>query len=180
MRRKNLFFAGLSMLIILLGIILLYPTYSQPSYVSENQDDAGSDSIYDVRIFDKDSEETFLKQMLSDLGSVRVVFRFPPNTCACLELDFAAAVNRVSERIGGNNVFVVIAAETPRDVFFFRERTKLSCPVYGTSGILSASFDAAQTPYACLVSPDMIAHTMVTIDADGIARLIAYAKEAVY
>jgi hypothetical protein len=30
--------------------------------------------------------------MLAD--STRILFRFPPNSCTCHELDFAAAVNR--------------------------------------------------------------------------------------
>ncbi|GHS93834.1 hypothetical protein FACS1894207_0940 [Bacteroidia bacterium] len=105
------------------------------------------------------------------------MFRFPPNSCSCHELDFSEAVSRAKEDFGENRVFAVIAAKNSKEMFFFRERTKLSCPVYSATDTIFTLFEASQTPYACIVFPDMTAQNIVSVNTYNINELIAYAKK---
>jgi hypothetical protein len=105
------------------------------------------------------------------------MFRFTPNTCSCLEPDFAGAVKRLMNDMAENKIFVVITATDIKEIRLFRKRTQLSCPVYGTNDILLTSFDENQTPYACLVFPDRTARNIITIPSNNIDELISYAKK---
>ena len=131
-------------------------------------------TINNVSAFDEESELR-LEDVIAD--SVRIMFRFTPNTCDCLEPKFSEEVKYLEEVIGENRVIVVISARTYKDVLFFRERNKLSCSVIGTEETLSDEYDGTQTPYACIVFPDMTARHIVTIHPRNINELIDYVEK---
>jgi len=176
MKRKVIFFTGFSLLVVLIGLPLaLKQNWGQFSNGGK-QRYILTDTLRKSTIFNE-QDSLLLQKLIAD--SARILFRFPPNTCHCLEPDFAEAVKRAKNKIGENKIFVIIAAADAKDIHFFCERTKLSSPVYGTNDTLLASFDANETPYACVVFPDMTARNIVTIDSTNIDELISYAKKVI-
>jgi hypothetical protein len=156
--------------------LLLKQNWKQFSEKRDTQPQMLSDTLNNVKLSDG-QEETSLQQLIAD--SAFILFRFPPHTCACLESEFADGLKRVAKDLGESRIFAVIAAENEKELFFFRERNKLTCPVYFTAATdtVFALFDKAQTPYACVVNPDMSAHNIISVNFDNINKLIEYAKE---
>jgi hypothetical protein len=176
MDRKIWIFIGLSVLIILVGLSLtLNQNWKQFSGMDTSLKPL-MDTLSNAVVFNE-RETVSLRQLVAD--SARVMFRFPPNTCTCLEPDFSEAVNQVTSSTGESTVFVVIAAADSKDIFYFRERTELSCPVYGTTDTLLTSFDAGHAPYACVVFPDMTAQNIVAVYPSTIKELISHARKAI-
>ena len=173
MKKKNLFI-GLSVLIVLIGLPLILQQSWMLLPEKKETTQKLTSLINNANIIDE-KEEISLQHAFVD--SIRIIFRFPPNTCSCLELDFAKAVNRAKKDIGENNVFVIIAGETTKDIIFFRERTKLSGHIYSTTDTIITSFDTGQEPYACVAFPDMTAKNIVSVDPKNILELIDYAKK---
>jgi len=177
MKRKILFFAGLSVLIILVGLPLsLKQNWSQFSNRNKSHP-VLTDTLSLATVFNEFGSMS-LQVLIVD--SARLMFRFTPNTCSCLESDFTESVNRSINAIGESKILVVVAAENTKDILLFRKRTKLSCPIYGTSDTLLASFDTNETPYACLVFPDRIARNIITIPSDNIDEFLSYAKKIIH
>jgi len=96
-----------------------------------------TDTLKQVTVFNERGSMS-LQALIAD--SARLLFRFTPNTCPCLEPDFAKVVRQVTKDLGEDKILVVVAAEGTKDVRLFHKRTNLSCPVYGTSDTLSPAF----------------------------------------
>lgn len=166
----------MSVLILLIGTPLVLKQNWKQFLGTKKSWQSLSGEINNVKAFNE-HEEITLQQAIAD--TARIIFRFTPHTCSCLEPDFSDAVKRVKKEIGENKVIVVIAAEDSKEIFFFRERTKLSGPVYSATDTIFALFDTSQTPYACVVYPDMTAQNIVSINADNINELISHAKKII-
>jgi hypothetical protein len=172
MNRKIVLFIVLSVFILSAGTPwILKQNWKQFSKAKEDKPRQSlSGAMNEVNTFNERGEIS-LKQVIAD--SARIMFRFPPNSCSCHELDFSEAINLAKKDIGENRVFAVIAAENPKEMIFFRERTKLSCPVYSATDTIFALFEASQTPYACVVFPDMTAQNIVSVNTNNINELIS-------
>jgi len=177
MQRKIVFFTALCVLLVFVGLPLTlrqnwdrFSTGNKPCPVL-------NDTLSRHATVFNEQGSLLLQELTAD--SARLMFRFPLHACSCLELDFANDVQRSVRDTGENKVFVVVAATNNRDVLLFRQRTKITCPVYGTKDTLLAAFDNEQMPYACLVFPDMTAKHIITIPTHpkNIDELINYAKE---
>ncbi|MDR1154273.1 MAG: hypothetical protein LBL04_06140 [Bacteroidales bacterium] len=178
MNRKIILSIGLSLLIVIVGLPLTLKQNWRQFAVKNQPRRLLVDTLKNVQAFNE-LGDILLQQVIAD--SACVMFRFPPHTCSCLEPDFSEAVNRLSADIGGSSrVFVVIAADNAKDLFYFRERTGLTCPVYSTTDTLLASVDPSRTPYACLVAPDMVARNIVSVNSDNIDELIDYVRKTVH
>jgi hypothetical protein len=177
MDRKIILFIVLSVLILLVGTpLVLKQNWKQFSNTKKVQQSSLSGIINNAQTFNERGEIS-LKQVIAD--SARILFRFPPNSCPCHELDFSAAIDRVKKDMGENRVFAVIAAENIKEIILFRERTKLSCPVYSAKDTLFALYEASQTPYACIVYPDMSAQHIVSVNTHHINGLISHAQKII-
>ena len=177
MNRKNLFFTALSVLIIVAGLhIIPNQNWSQFSGEKKLRPASAEITIGNATVFNEENER-LLQQLIND--SVRIMFRFTPNTCSCLEPEFSTAVRHAVKNTDTNRVFVVISETTPKDLRFFRDRTKLPCPIFSTAEILHDVYDATQNPYACIVFPDMTVRNVVTINPKNINDLISDVKKII-
>ena len=175
MDKKTLLFIGLSLLIIPVGLLLVL-RQDRKLLTDTHQQQPSVFSINNVKAFNE-LEEKFLQEFVGD--SVRILFRFPPGTCNCLEPEFAEAVNFVKTNFDENRVFTVISSGKPKDVYFFRERTKITGAVFSATDTLQTIYDASHNPYACIIFPDLTAHNMVTVNPRNIHELISHAKEII-
>ena len=173
MQRKIVFFTGLCVLLVLAGL----PLTLRQNWGQFKPRPILSDTLSRHATVFNEQGSLLLQELTAD--SARLMFRFPPHACPCLEPDFADAVQRSVKDMDESKVFVVVAATDNREVLFFRQRTKITCPVYRTNDTLLAAFDNEQMPYACLVFPDMTAKHIITIPTHpkNIDELINYAKE---
>jgi hypothetical protein len=175
MNKKIILFITLSTLLLLIGTpFLRNQNWKQFSEKKETQPQSLSGVINNVKTFNG-QEEIFLQQLIAD--SACVLFRFPSQTCSCLEPEFTEGLKRVVEAMGENKVLTVIAAENTKEIFFFRERNRLSYPIYSAADTVFSLYEAAKTPYACIVYPDMSAQHIVSVNTENINKLIAHAKE---
>ena len=174
MDRKILLFISLSALIVLFGLPLtLKQNWAQFSNMDLRLKPANG-KVKNAIMFIENGNISF-QEMIAD--SVRVLFRFPPHTCSCLEADFTDALNRVKEDVEGLRIIAIIEAEDTKDLFFFRERTGLTCPVYATADTLIAGYDTRRSPYACVVYPDMTAKSIIPVHTATISELISYVQK---
>jgi hypothetical protein len=150
MNRKIILFIVLSILILLIGVPLILKQNWKQFSETKITPKTLTAAINDVKTFNESGEGT-LKQMFAD--SARILFRFPPNSCNCNEPDFTDAVNRAKKDVGENRVLVVIAAENLKEIHFFRERTKLSDPIYSATDTIFALFEASQILMPALFFP---------------------------
>ena len=177
MNRKVLFFIGLSVLTVVVGLPLTLKQNWRPfSGKATLQASSSAIALSNVTAFNEESEFQ-LQQLVGD--SVRVLFRFPPHICDCLESEFADGLKHTINHIGMDRVLVVIAARTAKDIRFFRDRTKLQCPVFSTTETLHDVYDTMQQPYACIVSPDMTIRHVVAINPKNMNDLIADVKKII-
>lgn len=173
MKIKILFFTGLSVLILVLGLYLILKQNMFAGKKPFMPKDSTSATINNVSVFNEESE-ILLQQLIAD--SACIIFRFTPNTCDCLEPQFADGVKVAENAFSKNRFFVVIPANNPKDILFFRSRTKLSCLVLGTEETLIEEYDGSQTPYACIIYPNMTVRNIVSVQPETIKQLIDYAK----
>lgn len=178
MDRKLFLFIGLSVLTILIGLPLMLKQDWRLFSDTNPTHQLLADTVNNINLFDENNESNSLAKTIAD--SAYILFRFPPNTCSCLEADFAEAIGHAGEYIGDNRIFVIIAANEPKDIYYFRERTRLSCPVYGTADTLLPAIDAKRMPYACVVFPDMTARNISSTHPNNIKEIITYAKKTIH
>jgi len=177
MNRKVLFFIGLSLLTIVFGLPLtLKQNWIQFSGKATLQASSSAIVLSNVNVFNEESEFQ-LQQLVGD--SVRVLFRFSPHICDCLESEFADGLKHTMNKLGMDRILVVIAARTAKDIRFFRDRTKLLCPVFSTTEILHDVYDTMQQPYACIMSPDLTIRHVVTVNPKNMNDLIADVKKII-
>ncbi|MDR2040604.1 MAG: hypothetical protein LBQ60_22035 [Bacteroidales bacterium] len=176
-KKARLLFFGLGVLIVLLGIFLIMKLkYPKLSSSNQNLHIKSEDTLKIVRIFDLKNELS-IHDIVAD--SVHVMFRLPHGACNCFETMFSDAVKNVENNIGENRVFVILSADKPREVYFFKERTKLTCPVYSSTDTLSTIYDVMGYPYACIVFPDMTINNFVPAHPDSMNNLIANVKKII-
>ena len=179
MNKKNLFFTGLSVLTVIVGLPLILNQNWNRSSGGDKLRPATKEikiTINDVTVFNE-LDSMSLQTLIND--SVRIMFRFTPNTCSCLEPEFSTAVRHAVKNTDINRVLVVISEKTPKDLRFFHDRTKLPCPIFSTAEILNDVYDATQNPYACIVFPDMTVRNIVTINPKNINDLISDVKKII-
>ena len=177
MNRKKPLFIGLSVLTFLIGLpLILNQNWNRFSNKNKLHSASVEITTSNVSVFNEESE-FLLQEVITD--SVCVIFRFPPNTCECLEPEFSDGLKHTLTKIGENRVIVVIAAKTPKDLRFFRDRTKLTCPIFGTTETLNEVYDMMRNPYACIVFPDLTIGKVVTINPKNINDLIADVKKII-
>jgi len=175
MDKKILLFIGLSLLIILCGLLLVLQQDRKQVVDTQNHLPT-TVTINNVKLFNE-YEEKILQEFVAD--SIRILFRFPSGVCDCFEHEFSEAIKYVITIFGEHRVFAVISDNKPKDVFFFRERNKLSCPIFSATDTLHNIYDASQNTYACIIFPDMTAQNMISVSPKNINELITHAKKII-
>ena len=159
-------------MIIICAPILVELNWNQFSNNNVSTNESGG-MIENVQLFDMENEFS-IQDVIAD--SIRVMFRFPHGVCDCLEPEFADAVRKTVECIGENRVLVIISVKNSKDIYFFKERTQLSCTVFSTLDPLSDIYDVMQNPYVCIVFPDMTIKNVASINKNEINKLIEDVK----
>ena len=176
MNKKLLILLVLIVLIIPLELLLIKKMNWFKSDVDNKSQHVLIDTLNSVRLFDSKGEFV-LQDIISD--SVRIMFRFPPGTCSCLELEFSQTIENL-KNMDRNRVFAVISVNNPEEVFFFKERNNLSYPIYSTTDMIYQLYDVTQKPYACIVFPDMTVRNTVFLNSENLNILIKEAKSCMF
>jgi len=177
MNKKVLLFASLSVLTVIIGLPLtLKQDWGQFSGKAESHAVSAESVLINVTALSEESAFT-LQQLVGD--SIRILFRFPPGICDCLEAEFSDGLKHTMNKLGMDRILVVIAAKTPRDIRFFRDRTKLTCHVFSTTESLHDVFDRMRKLYACVLFPDLTIRHVVSINPINLNELIANVRKII-
>ena len=177
MNRKVLLCVVLSVLTVIIGLPLTFKqNWRHFPGKSNLQANPSANTLRTVTAFNEESA-FLLQHLVSD--SVRILFRFAPNTCDSLEPEFSDGLKHTINHIGMNRILFVISAQTAKDIRFFRNRTKLLYPVFSTTEPLHEVYDMMQQPYACIVLPDMTIRNVVTVNPKNMNDLIADVKQII-
>ena len=177
MNKHILIFLGLSLLVVVAGLPLtLQQNWAQFSSAhSFHFPVLESDTVHHLYVLCEQDEELSIQTVIGE--APRVLLVFPPNICGCLDADFAQAINSIPQRVGEENLLVIVPVVDDRETASFRMHMRLSAPVYRTNDPVLVEFDPGGAPFAAVIFPDMTARHIMTIHPHNINELITYASE---